>query len=157
MGFPLGTLKMTKAEFFMEANDNPTSMDSILDNLLRKKVIVIDDDPLVLKTIREYLADDYEVAVARSGSIAYRYLEEHHVDLILIDFEMPGEKGDSVLTNIRKLPYATNAAAIFLTGAVDKNTVMDILRTKPQGYLVKPVSKEKLLEKIHEVLDKSVV
>ncbi len=135
---------------------NETDTNDILNNILRKKVIIIDDDPLVLKTIREYLAEDYEVAVARGGSIAYRYLEQHHIDLIIIDFEMPGEKGDSVLTNIRKLPYAASAPAIFLTGAADKNTVMDILKTKPQGYLVKPVSKEKLLDKIQEVLGNHV-
>ena len=127
---------------------DPTDVNSILNSITRKKVIIIDDDPLVLKTIREYLADEFDVAVARSGGIAYRYLEQHHIDLILIDFEMPGEKGDSVLTNIRKLPYSAGAPAIFLTGTADVTTVAKILKTKPQGYLLKPTSKEKLLEKV---------
>lgn len=141
----------------MESTIGSGDVNDILNNIARKKIIVIDDDPLVLKTIREYLADEFEVAVARGGSIAYRYLEQHHVDLIIIDFEMPGEKGDSVLMNIRKMPYAANASAIFLTGAADTKTVMEILKTKPQGYLVKPVSKEKLLEKVHELLHKSAI
>ena len=141
----------------MDNSISPNNVSNALENILKKKVIIIDDDPLVLKTIREYLAEEFDVAVARGGSIAYRYLEQHHVDLIIIDFEMPGEKGDSVLLNIRKLPYAANAPAIFLTGAADTKTVMEILKTKPQGYLVKPVSKEKLFEKVHEVLHKSVV
>ncbi len=118
----------------------------------RVKIIVIDDDPLVLKTIREYLKDDYDVILARGGGPAYRYLEEHKVNLILIDYEMPGEKGNSVLMNIHKLPYAANVPAVFLTGVADMHTVASILQTHPQGYLLKPVSKEKLLEKIHEVL-----
>ena len=141
----------------MDNNISANDLGNVLNNILKKKVIIIDDDPLVLKTIREYLKDDYDVAIAKGGNTAYRYLEDHHVDLIIIDFEMPGEKGDSVLMNIRKLPYAAKAATIFLTGAADTKTVMEILKTKPQGYLVKPVSKEKLLEKVQEVLHKSAV
>ena len=138
-------------------NTEPNDVNNLLNTILKKKVIVIDDAPLVLKTIREYLKDEYDVAIAKGGNTAYRYLEDHHVDVVIIDFEMPGEKGDSVLLNIRKMPYAKDAAAIFLTGAADTKTVMEILKTKPQGYLVKPVSKEKLLDKIHEILHKSAV
>ncbi|MCR5622274.1 MAG: response regulator [Treponema sp.] len=141
----------------MDSNIEQNDVNAFLNSVMKKKIIIIDDDPLVLKTIREYLKDEYDVSLARGGALAYRYLEQHHVDLIIIDFEMPGEKGDSVLLNIRKMPYAANASAIFLTGAADTKTVMEILKTKPQGYLVKPVSKEKLLEKVHEVLHKSVV
>ncbi len=122
--------------------------------LYKVKIIIIDDDPLVLKTIREYLKDEFEVHVARGGEGACSYLEKNHVDLILIDYEMPGEKGDSVLLNIRRIPMAARTPAVFLTGAADPHTVTEILRSRPQGYLLKPVAREKLIEKIHEVLGK---
>ena len=48
--------------------DEFTKQPSLIDKLIKKKIIVIDDDPMVLKTIREFLADSYDVAVARSGS-----------------------------------------------------------------------------------------
>lgn len=125
---------------------------SLLEKLNRKRILVIDDDPTVLKTVREFLSDDYDVAVARSGSVAYRYLEKNPVDLVLIDYEMPGEKGVSVLQNIHKIPFSINVPAIFLTGAADSHTVFQIFTVKPKGYLLKPVDKNKLLSKIKEVL-----
>ncbi len=133
--------------------DEFTKQPSLIDKLIKKKIIVIDDDPMVLKTIREFLADSYDVAVARSGSVAYRYLESNHVDLVLLDYEMPGEKGTSVMQNIHKINFARGVPIVFLTGTADPRTVAQILQLRPQGYILKPVSKEKLLAKISEILD----
>ncbi|MBR1912557.1 MAG: response regulator [Treponema sp.] len=127
--------------------------ESLIDRLTRKKILVIDDDPLVLKTVRDILGESYEVAVSRSGAVAYRYLESTHVDLILLDYEMPGEKGTSVMQNIHKIPFAHGTPVVFLTGAADSKTVAEILVLKPKGYLLKPVSKNKLLAKVEEVLN----
>lgn len=129
------------------------SNESLIDRLTRKKILVIDDDPLVLKTVRDILGESYEVAVSRSGAVAYRYLESTHVDLILLDYEMPGEKGTSVMQNIHKIPFAHGTPVVFLTGAADSKTVAEILVLKPKGYLLKPVSKNKLLAKVGEVLN----
>ncbi len=118
----------------------------------RKHILVIDDDPLVLKVLREHLHEKYDVAVARNGNMAYRFLDDHRTDLILIDYEMPGEKGPSVLTNIRKLKWAQNIPAVFLTGVTDTTAIMEAAKAKPQGYLLKPVDKEKLFSKIQEIL-----
>lgn len=121
-------------------------------NIQRKHILVIDDDPLVLKVLREHLHEKYDVAVARNGNMAYRFLDDHRTDLILIDYEMPGEKGPSVLTNIRKLRWAQNIPAVFLTGVTDSTAIMEAAKVKPQGYLLKPVDKEKLFSKIQEIL-----
>lgn len=126
--------------------------ESLIDRLTRKKIIIIDDDPLVLKTIREFLQETYDVVVARSGAVAYRYLEANAVDLVLLDYEMPGEKGTSVMQNIRKINFSRGVPVIFLTGVADTQTVTEILSLKPKGYILKPVNKEKLLAKVRQVL-----
>ena len=127
-------------------------MSELLKKITRKKILAIDDDPLVLKSLSEFLKEDFDVAVARSGDTAYRYVEKNHVDLLLIDFMMPGEPGTSTLRNLRTLPYARNTPAIFLTGANDPQTVAAIVATRPQGYLLKPIDGDLLMKKIHEVL-----
>ena len=121
-------------------------------NIPRKHILVIDDDPLVLKVLREHLHEKYDVAVARNGNMAYRFLDTHRTDLILIDYEMPGEKGPSVLMNIRKLRWAQNIPAVFLTGVTDQTAIIEAAKVKPQGYLLKPVDREKLFSKIQEIL-----
>lgn len=118
----------------------------------RKHVLVIDDDPLMLKLIKEYLHESYDVATAISGKIAYKFLETKKTDLILIDYAMPGEDGAAVLTKLRENEELANIPAIFLTGVTDKEMIKKVLVMKPQGYLLKPVDREKLLGTIEKFI-----
>lgn len=119
---------------------------------IRGRILAVDDDPLVLKTVHEFLQDKYNVAVARSGDSAYRFLEKKHADLLLLDYEMPGETGTTVLENIRSIPHCAKLPVIFLTGANDAATVTRIMMLRPQGYLLKPIDQEILISKIEEIL-----
>jgi CheY-like chemotaxis protein len=118
----------------------------------KKHVLVIDDDPLMLKVIKDYLHEDYEVATAKSGEIAYKFLEKKHTDLILLDYEMPGEKGPDVFKNIRGIAGSENTPILFMTGVKDRERIMEIVKLKPQGYLGKPVERDALYEMIKKVL-----
>ncbi len=111
----------------------------------RKHVLVIDDDPRQLNVIKEYLYEKYEIATAISGKIAYRFLEKKKTDLILLDYEMPGENGPEVLTKLRELGLIDGVPVLFLTGTTDKDKIKTALLLKPQGYLLKPIDKEKLM------------
>lgn len=127
---------------------------NIVPDIIKKRILAVDDDPLVLKTVHEFLKDEYNVAVARSGDSAYSFLEKKHVDLLLLDYEMPGEDGTAVLQNIRRIPHCTSLPVIFLTGANDVTIVAKIMMVNPQGYLLKPMDGEKLLAKIHDILER---
>lgn len=116
----------------------------------RKHILVIDDDPRQLNIIKEYLHEDYDVATAISGKIAYRFLEKKKTDLILLDYEMPVENGPEVLQNLRNNGYIDNVPVIFLTGTTEKEKIQQALSLKPQGYLLKPVDKDKLIGNIQK-------
>jgi len=118
----------------------------------RKKVLVIDDDPAMLRIIKEHLHEKYDVATAISGKIAYKFLECKETDLILLDFEMPVEKGPEVFVNIRKNERYENTPVVFLTGIRDREKINEALMLKPQGYLLKPIDKEKLIGTIEKFL-----
>ncbi|MBO4899561.1 MAG: response regulator [Lachnospiraceae bacterium] len=120
----------------------------------RKHVLVIDDDPLMLKLIKEYLHDKYDVATAVNGKIAYKFLESKTTDMVLLDYEMPGESGPEVFMNLRTRRELDNIPIVFLTGVSDAERVKEVLSLGPQGYLLKPIDKEKLLNKVNGVLDK---
>lgn len=117
-----------------------------------KKILVIDDDPAMLKTIKTLIGKQYEIATAISGSLGRRYLEKKHVDLILLDYEMPNEDGPTVLTSLREDPDWQNIPVIFLTGINDVSKIQKALSCKPQGYLLKPIDHAKLLKTIEETL-----
>lgn len=119
----------------------------------RKHILVIDDDPLMLKVIQKYLHPKYDVATAISGKIAFKFLNNKKADLILLDYEMPEEDGAAVLEKIRQNDATKNLPVIFLTGNTDQKKIQKALLFKPQGYLLKPINSEKLLAAIDKILN----
>ncbi len=118
----------------------------------RKRVLVIDDDPMMLKIVKDHLHDNYDVATAVSGKIAYKFLEKKKADIILLDYEMPEENGPAVLKKLRANTELASIPIIFLTGVADRDKIREVLSLKPQGYLLKPIDKEKLLGTLDKLI-----
>lgn len=119
----------------------------------KKHILVVDDDPNQLVQVKELLKDFYETTLVRSGEAAIKYLRQHKVDLVLLDFLMPEMDGPTVFKEIRSYEKIKDIPVIFLTGMTEKDTVTRIvLKLKPQGYLVKPIKKSELVAKIIDVL-----
>lgn len=112
----------------------------------KKNILVVDDDPMMLKLIKEQLKDTYSVATAINSNIAFRFLEKKKTDLILLDYEMPGENGAQLLERVRNNENTAHLPVIFLTGINDKEKIRKVLELKPQGYLLKPIDRNKLLD-----------
>ena len=119
---------------------------------VRKHILIVDDDPRMLKMMKEQLHYEYDVATAVSGKVAMKFLEGKHTDLILLDYEMPEEKGPQVLEKIRANPGTKNVPVIFLTGVTERDKIQKALVLQPQGYLLKPIDRERLMETISKVL-----
>lgn len=118
----------------------------------KKHILVVDDDSSVLKLMKSYLVERYDVATAISGKIALKFLEAKKTDMVLLDYEMPEENGAEVLAKIRENPATQNLPVVFLTGVTDRKKIMEVLAMKPQGYLTKPIDMEKLSSTIKGVL-----
>lgn len=149
---------------FQDSFQDPFQNSADLSNLLadlddlpapaptRKHVLVVDDDVRMLKVLKEHLHNDFDVATAVSGKVAMKFLEKKHTDLILLDYEMPEEKGPDVLARIRANENTKSVPVIFLTGTTERDKIAKALAHKPQGYLLKPIDREKLLETITKVM-----
>ncbi|MBR5360035.1 MAG: response regulator [Lachnospiraceae bacterium] len=125
------------------ANDEPK----------RKHILVVDDDSSQLLHIKDQLREFYEVTLVSSGDSALKYLINHRVDLILLDYLMPDMNGPVTLENIRMIPELEKIPVVFLTGVTEKDTVVKTLvELKPQGYIVKPSKKSELVAKIIDIL-----
>lgn len=117
----------------------------------RKNVLVVDDDVRMLNVIKFYLQDLYDVNVVPSGKLALKFIEKKPTDIILLDYMMPEMDGPEVLRQIREGSICPNVPVVFLTGVSDKEMVLRCLELKPNGYLLKPVSRHTLLEKVTEI------
>ena len=105
----------------------------------------------MLKTLKEYLHEDYDVATAVSGRVALKFLERKKTDLILLDYEMPEENGPAVLEKLRANEETKDIPVIFLTGVSDRKKIQEALALRPQSYLLKPIEREKLVDAIAKI------
>ena len=116
----------------------------------RKSVLIVDDDPSYMGLVREWLKGTYKVSMANSGLQALKWLGKNKADLILLDYEMPVTSGPQVLEMLRSDEETKDIPVIFLTGKGDKESVMAVVALKPQGYFLKNIEREELLEKMKE-------
>jgi CheY-like chemotaxis protein len=71
---------------------------------VRRRILVVDDDPLVADSIRRMLEfDRHEVRVAGNGDEALAAFANSNFDLTLVDYEMPKMKGDRLALAIKAI------------------------------------------------------
>lgn len=119
----------------------------------RKHILVVDDDSLQLAMIKDNLNEFYNVTLVKSGSACLKYLQKHKPDLIFLDYIMPEMDGPATLVAIRNEFPDFSIPVVFLTGMVDRETIIDTLvDLMPQGYIVKPATKAELVCKVIGIL-----
>lgn len=117
------------------------------------KVLIVDDDQQVLDNLKHFLDDDMLVITARNGRQAVDYMTSNKVDIILLDVEMPIMNGFITLERLRNLKNCINIPIIMITGKNDKGTVLKCMSKGIDDYIIKPVNKSVLKEKINNILD----
>lgn len=119
-------------------------------NHTKKKVLVVDDSGAMLRNVKGWLEDKYQVILANSGTMAIKYLATNRPDLVLLDYEMPVINGKQVLEMIRSESEFSNIPVIFLTSKNDKESIQQVLALKPEGYILKTTSPEQIVQMIDE-------
>lgn len=121
----------------------------------KKKIMIVDDSPAVLKTMKSWLEMKYSVTLANSGAVAIKQLGIVKPDLILMDYMMPIINGDTVFQMIRSDADLASIPIIFLTSSSDKETVTQIMKLRPDGYLLKSIGPEQVIQSIEDYFYKS--
>jgi two-component system chemotaxis response regulator CheY len=112
------------------------------------KVLLIDDDQLTRKTLREILKDDGYTAVreANEAVAGLRLALHFRPDVICLDVRMPGKSGTELLIDLKaRLP---ETPVLMVTSSNDRSTVEACLVRGANGFIIKPFSAEKLLNTI---------
>lgn len=121
---------------------------------VKKKILVVDDSGIMLRNIKRWLEDKYQVILANSGAMAIKYLATNRPDLVLLDYEMPVIDGSQVLQMIRTETEFCDIPVIFLTGKNDRESIMKVLELKPEGYLLKSMEPQKIIAEIDNFFEK---
>ena len=87
----------------------------------KKRIMVVDDDKVLLKNAAVLLGVNYSVSLYSGGTEALKALSEKALpDLILLDVKMPDIDGYTVIQRINEIPRCKNIPIIFVTGMSDE-------------------------------------
>jgi DNA-binding NtrC family response regulator len=104
-----------------------------------KSVLIIDDDPLIRKTLSGHLSKQgFEVYLAEEGEEGVRKFREHGPDVVLLDVRLPDIDGLEVLRQIRDLSKKTYV--LMMTAYDDMRTTVEAIKLGAFEYLVKPLN-----------------
>lgn len=124
------------------------------ENSVKKTVMVVDDSGSMLLAVKSWLEDEYKIIMANSGTMAIKYLSMNKPDLVLLDYEMPVINGKQVLEMIRSEEDFRDTPVIFLTSKNDKESVMEVMSLKPEGYLLKTMPPAQIKAEIGAFFEK---
>jgi two-component system, LytTR family, response regulator len=112
------------------------------------KTLIVDDEPLARRTIRDLLETDIEIEIigeAGSGSDAVGFIRKQTPDLLFLDIQMPGMNGFEALS---KIEHERIPAIIFVT-AFDQYA-LKAFDVHALDYLLKPFTDERFFEALHQ-------
>jgi CheY-like chemotaxis protein len=122
----------------------------------KANVLVVDDEPTVLRLFERRLATDFSIMTAEDGPTALRVAAEKRPDMVLLDVRMPGMDGFEVLEKIRAMEeWGKKVPVIFITNVEMENDAAyaAIAKNEPAYYLMKSSTNfMDLISKMHERL-----
>ncbi|MBD9499419.1 two-component system response regulator NarL [Pseudomonas sp. BGr12] len=117
----------------------------------RARILLVDDHPMMRKGVVQLLEFEEDLQVvgeAGSGEEALRMAAELEPDMILLDLNMKGMTGLDTLRAMRE--NGEDARIVVFTVSDDRNDVINVLRAGADGYLLKDMEPERLLEHIRQ-------
>jgi CheY-like chemotaxis protein len=118
-----------------------------------KLLLIVDDEPVMRRLLREYLKNKYEILEAQDGHAAVKIAGENNPDIVLMDMMMPGMDGLTACYKIKAQDTTAKTRVVILTGVdqeLDKTLSVSIMHA--DGYITKPFKKEHLLKTLEDLL-----
>jgi len=155
MRYFLSTLSMLSIDIQMagQKKDALTALPAadVKNEKLDAKILAVDDTAFFLTILKKILQDTrYRLTCVASGRDALKYLEKHQPDIFLLDIEMPGMDGYELAARIKE--SGQKAPIIFLTGNAKKEYLAKAVKAGAVDFIIKPVNKDVLLNKIRKYL-----
>lgn len=120
---------------------------------MKKIILIVDDDRLTLSTAQSLLGETYKVIAVNSGKQAYKYLDRHTPDLILLDINMPEIGGFEVMRALQADPRWKKVPVIFLTADRSSETEVECFRMGAFDFITKPFEPQIMLIRIKSTLE----
>ncbi|UEG51930.1 response regulator [Mucilaginibacter daejeonensis] len=116
--------------------------------MIKKRILICDDDQDILDLTSLILEDDYEVATEVDSTRLIRQAEAFKPDLILLDMWMPKITGDQLVRFLKKLPNLQHIPVVIFSASSDGN--QKAMEAGANGFLAKPFDIDELIRIVSE-------
>jgi DNA-binding NtrC family response regulator len=121
---------------------------------VRKRILIVDDDPMVLFVFHDTLkdlGDAYEIVTTQSGLKALNEIKDEPFDLVITDLNMPDLNGIELTESIRKT--SPDTALVWITAYGCHSVATDAARLEINCCHDKPLEVDEILKVAREALD----
>jgi len=119
-----------------------------MQNLEKRKILIVDDVPTNITVLTEILMSDYKMVCATNGTDALKLAVSSVPDLILLDIMMPEMDGYEVCRQLKSDDRTQNIPVIFLTAKKEEEDEVKGLELGAVDYISKPFSSVILKHKV---------
>jgi CheY-like chemotaxis protein/chemotaxis protein CheY-P-specific phosphatase CheC len=143
--FILSVSKLIGEEFFCEVIEEDNKQ-------FRGTILVVDDSNTDLRIIRKLLSSEYKVMVTDNPNNALSMLQKNRIDLVLMDIYMRGVNGITLCERIKRNAMSNAIPIIMCSSSPTQENVIHAIRAGAVDFVVKPFTRQKLIEKINKHL-----
>ena len=115
---------------------------------MRKKILIVDDEPNNLQVLRQILKDRYQLLFAPNGEKALEAAAKHRPDLVLLDIMMPDMTGYEVCERLKAEATTRDVPVIFVTAMGEVEDEAKGFDVGAVDYILKPVSAPIVLRRV---------
>jgi type II secretory ATPase GspE/PulE/Tfp pilus assembly ATPase PilB-like protein/CheY-like chemotaxis protein len=116
-------------------------------------VLLVDDEEFLRRVMKDLLVrEGYEVVEAGTGVEALDQVDRHAPDVVVLDLNLPGMDGYSVLSELRSRPATRNIPVVVLTAKGDEDNEVRVFELGADDFLTKPFRAKALSKRLEVVL-----
>jgi len=122
---------------------------------MKKKILIVEDNPDLLKVLQLLLKDSFESIPVMKGAQAVDIATAERPDLILLDIVLPDMSGLEIARRMRQNPKTQSTPILAMTAKVSRIDEEDCILSGCDDFIAKPFTFEQLLPRIEKLLNQS--
>ena len=127
-------------------------------------ILIVDDSKIVRKvltnTVKRYFKEpeykELNIYEAEDGVIAIQQMEKEHINIMLLDWNMPNMTGEEVVEKVRSNKEWNKTRIVMATTEGSKSSVLKMIKKGANGYMVKPFREEAIFKTLNTITARMV-
>lgn len=116
-------------------------------------VLIVDDEPTSVEVLCALLEEHINIHIATNANESFSVLNKQHIDIILMDADIPETSGFAITQQIKQTPELKDIPVLFISNYSDLSYEIKAFESGALDYLIKPINPSRLLIRINSHLN----